>query len=72
MNRTQAMIALYGASPANPPGEKIVEVIICRIRKVLQPFGISVITLRSEGYYMTAEAKSKVAEYMALETQRAA
>ncbi|MGV6876658.1 helix-turn-helix domain-containing protein [Pseudochelatococcus sp. B33] len=44
------MTALYGTRPDDAPEIKIVDVIVCHIRKKLKPFGIEIRTIWGRGY----------------------
>ena len=52
------MQALYSDSGADdPPEEKIIDVFVCKMRKKIKPFGISITTLWGKGYCMPPESK---------------
>jgi two-component system cell cycle response regulator CtrA len=44
------------------PELKIVDVFICKIRRKLKPYGISIETSWGNGYYLTDESRSKLTE----------
>lgn len=47
------------------PQPKIVDVHVCKMRKRLQPFGISIQTRWGQGHYLTPETKARVRDLMA-------
>jgi len=54
---------VYFTRPNSIPNLEIVNVYICRIRKVLKPFGIKIDTIWGQGYCMSAADQAKVREY---------
>jgi hypothetical protein len=46
------MTALYSNEADDPPEEKIIDVFVCKMRKKLQPFGITIDTSWGEGFSM--------------------
>lgn len=40
----------------NPPDIKIVDVFVCKMRKKLRPYGITIDTVWGRGYLLTAES----------------
>ena len=56
------MAALYGMSERENIHPYIIKVMVCRMRRKLKPFGVSIQTKYSCGYYMTAENKDRVRE----------
>lgn len=68
MSRVQILDALYGHKPGgDEPEMKIVDVYVCKARAKLKPFGVEISTKWGSGYYLTKDAKAKVAEYLAAE-----
>jgi two-component system, cell cycle response regulator CtrA len=68
MSKAQILDALYGHLPGDDEPEiKIVDVFVCKARAKLKPFGVEISTKWGNGYYLTKEAKAKVAEYLATE-----
>lgn len=59
-SKDRIMAALYSTSPEDPPGEKIVDVYVCKVRKKLKRWGIEVQTQWGAGYYMTSESRSRL------------
>lgn len=43
---------------------KILDVFVCKIRKKLKPFDVSIETQWGEGYFIAAEGKKKIAELL--------
>lgn len=60
MSRDQAMHALYSGRPNEVPEMKIIDVLICKIRKKVEPFGIKIDTHWGRGWLMPAEAKQEL------------
>lgn len=56
------MSILYGALAAadDAPDEKIIDVLICKMRQKLEPFDIQIETLWGAGYYLTSFTKKKI------------
>lgn len=54
------MAALYRDTSKDEAEIKIVDVFICKIRKKLKPFGISIETRWGVGYYLTPAAKALI------------
>jgi two-component system cell cycle response regulator CtrA len=55
--RSQFMTLLYAERPDHEPCDKIVDVLICKIRKKLKPHGIQIKTIWGAGYEMPQESK---------------
>lgn len=51
--------------PEEPTGDKIVQVMICHLRKKLTPFDISITTHHGSGYSMTIEDRQRVVQLLA-------
>lgn len=62
VNRAAAFIVLYGARPDSqqPEDDKIIDILICRLRKVLEPYDVKVQTLWGRGYFISKEDKAKL------------
>jgi hypothetical protein len=56
---------------APPTEEKLVDVVICNLRKKLKPFKLEIKTIWSQGYYMDAEHRAKVRDMINEHTQQA-
>lgn len=56
--KDQLMAALYSDRPEEPDG-KIVDVLVCRIRRKLQPFGVVIETVWGQGYVLKDREKWK-------------
>jgi DNA-binding response OmpR family regulator len=60
VTKSGAMDILYGlGANADAAEEKIIDVFICKLRKKLEVFDISVETNWGQGYFMTQAAKQK-------------
>jgi len=57
MSKPDIMAALYPNLKA-PPGKKIVDVVVCRIRRKLGPAGIEIVTDWGVGYEMPDESRA--------------
>jgi len=58
--------------PGSPPTEeKLVDVVICNLRKKLKPFGLQIKTIWSQGYYMDAEHRGKARDMIAAHVHEA-
>jgi hypothetical protein len=58
--------------PGSPPTEeKLVDVVICNLRKKLKPFGLEIKTIWSQGYYMTPDTRRSAHEQIAEHSQDA-
>lgn len=59
-------LALYGNKPDDDEAEiKIIDVMVCKLRKKLKPLGVEIGTSRGEGYFMDDANKSKLRDLMA-------
>lgn len=58
--RQRIYAALYGDRD-NPPYDKIIDVYIFRMRKRLRPHGIAIHNTWSEGWWLDADARAKIA-----------
>jgi DNA-binding response OmpR family regulator len=53
------MAALYSNEADDPPDEAIIKVLVCKMRKQLEPFGIEIKTHRGEGFEMPDASKER-------------
>lgn len=53
-------LALYGMRPDDGPEIKIIDVFICKMRKKLTRFGITIDTLWGQGYRLKPEMREKI------------
>lgn len=60
--RSTFMAALYSGDADDPPDEKIIDVMICKLRKKLVPFGIMIETNWGEGFSMPEQSKVRARE----------
>jgi DNA-binding response OmpR family regulator len=51
---------LYALRSDDPPEQKIIDVLICKVRKKVAPYGIVIETVWGRGYALTAESKMKI------------
>jgi two-component system, cell cycle response regulator CtrA len=66
--RSTFMAAIYSDGAYDDEAEeKIIDVMICKMRKKLEPFGITINTNWGEGFFMSEESKAKARDLMALE-----
>lgn len=58
----QIMTALYGLRPAEHeiPEQKIVDVFVCKLRKKVVPFGITIETVWGIGYALPPQSKQRL------------
>ncbi|GAA0197765.1 hypothetical protein GCM10010203_55940 [Actinomadura yumaensis] len=59
LTKDAAMAALYRDRGDDEPEIKIVDVLVCKARKKLKPFGIEIGTRWGVGYFVSAECKSR-------------
>lgn len=57
--KTNVMVALYRDLHKDEPEIKIVDVFVCKLRRKLVPFGITIHTRWGEGYYLDAETRAR-------------
>lgn len=65
-SRPEIMGALY-SHKLFPPESKILEVMVCHIRKKLARHDISIETYHGRGYWLTPETKAKISSKMQAE-----
>jgi DNA-binding response OmpR family regulator len=58
--KNAVMAGLYGMDVRDPPFEKIVDVLISKLRKKLVPHGITIETRWGEGHFLSPAMKSRV------------
>lgn len=63
VNKESFHFSLYGHRN-NPPGIKIIDVLICKLRKRLNDIGITIHTLWGKGYFISPEDKAFIREMM--------
>jgi two-component system cell cycle response regulator CtrA len=55
------LIGVYGGLPeCDVPEMKIIDVIFCKIRKKLKPFGVQIETIWGRGYFLDPENRAKM------------
>lgn len=60
LSKESAMEWMYQLNPDKEPEIKIVDVLICKIRKKLEPLGIRIDTVWGKGYVLAMSAKPRV------------
>lgn len=64
VNRSAAMDVLYGSRPNGDEADiKIIDVLICKCRSKLKPFGVAIESKWGQGYFMTPSSKSKARSF---------
>lgn len=65
-SRETLMAALYYDRPTDrdEPEIKIVDVVVCKIRKKLKPFGIDLLTIWGQGYRLSPEDRERCKSMM--------
>lgn len=66
-SRDHLMTMLYGDRIDDPPDPKIVDVLVCKLRAKLEPFGVAIETLWARGYMLKPAAKDVVRRMMEAE-----
>ena len=62
VNKERAYVAMYGARPEcdQPVDFKIIDTMICNIRKKLAPYEIEISTKWGQGYYLSEESRTRL------------
>ena len=60
VTKDQLMTALYCHRPDNEPCPKIIDVMVCKIRKKLKPHGIVIKTIWSTGYEIPLDSIERI------------
>jgi two-component system cell cycle response regulator CtrA len=63
--KDQMMTMLYADRPDEEPCSKILDVMICKMRKKLSPRGVEIRTIRGAGYELTPTSREKIKALMA-------
>lgn len=58
LSKEQLLDRLYGLEADDPPESKIVDVFVCKVRKVIEPIGLKIGTAWGRGYYLEAPARA--------------
>lgn len=67
VTRASISTVLYGARPdCDIPADKIIDVLVCKLRKAIAASGASIRTDWGNGYSMTAADKTALRDYMAV------
>ncbi|BAQ44357.1 helix-turn-helix domain-containing protein [Methylobacterium aquaticum] len=65
-------IALYGEISASTPHPKIIDVVVCKTRKKIAPFGIVIETVWGRGYQIAPAGRDIIRAAIARDTRKAA
>jgi two-component system cell cycle response regulator CtrA len=57
VTKEQGMAAICGADPDDRPDPKIIDVLVCRLRRKLRPYGIKIGTIWGQGHRMDPHSK---------------
>src|SRR5215831_17895658 len=63
--KDQMMTVLYADRPDEEPGSKILDVMICKMRKKLSPHGVEIRTIYGAGYELPPTSREKIKALMA-------
>ena len=63
--KDQMMTMLYADRPDEEPDSKILDVMICKMRKKLSPHGVEIRTIHGAGYEFTPTSREKIKALMA-------
>lgn len=65
VSRDAAFTVLYGDRPeSDQPDVKIIDIIVLRLRTMLQPYQVRITSDWGQGYYMTADDKRRCRELL--------
>ena len=59
-SRSQIMAVCYGADPDAAPEDKIVDVMVSKIRRKLRPLGVTIENIHGVGYRLSAASKARI------------
>ena len=63
--KDQMMTMLYADRPDEEPDSKILDVMICKMRKKLSPHGVEIRTIHGAGYELPPTSREKIKALMA-------
>jgi two-component system cell cycle response regulator CtrA len=63
--KDQMMTVLYADRPDEEPDSKILDVMICKMRKKLSPHGVQIRTIHGAGYELPPTSREKIKALMA-------
>ena len=63
--KDQMMTMLYADRPDEEPDSKILDVMICKMRKKLRPHGVEIRTILGAGYELPSTSREKIKALMA-------
>ena len=62
--KDQMMTMLYADRPDEEPDSKILDVMICKMRKKLRPHGVEIRTIHGAGYELPSTSREKIKALM--------
>ena len=65
VTKDQMMTMLYADRPDEEPDSKILDVMICKMRKKLSPHGVEIHTIHGAGYELPSTSREKIKALMA-------
>ena len=65
VTKDQMMTMLYADRPDEEPDSKILDVMICKMRKKLSPHGVEIRTIHGAGYELPPTSREKIKALMA-------
>ena len=65
VTKDQMMTMLYADRPDEEPDSKILDVMICKMRKKLSPHGVEIRTIHGAGYELPSTSREKIKALMA-------
>lgn len=71
-SRDFIMHFLYCVKPEDAPEPKIIDVLVCRLRPKLKPFGIEIATVWGRGYSLDATTRARFPAKQPAQTEHAA
>lgn len=58
-DRTSLMGAIYGLEAGDDPDQKIIDVMVCKVRKKLQPLGVKIETIHGRGWRLVPQEEAR-------------
>jgi len=58
------MSLLYSARADNPPMDNVISVFLCKIRRKLKPFGVTIHNRKAHGWLISREHKARIREQL--------
>jgi DNA-binding response OmpR family regulator len=66
VSRKQMHAAVAGSPKVDP---RIIDVVVCKLRRKIRPHGIEISTARNQGFYLTPPSRAKIRKLLAEQTQ---